>query len=315
MSSKILLIAASVVWLVIGQTVRGEVVLIDDFEQGVRGDIWKKWPEADETLKTDESANHTPAGMQSARAYEADPYGYAAYADFGATAGAVRAEVWIHDPLDDDGLDYDRPVSIMLALVGASDEPESWTDYLQFGVCAWYDDGFTSRYTVRTKYHDTSGLGYIRTQTYRKQGWTKLAIEADAHRDGGQARFYIDDQLVATSKRSCKVDLQYVRLGLNFKSYDNIWYDDVMVEVDPIPVCHTPRFDADGDSDVDQDDFGVFQRCFTGAANAFDCHMCRCMDGNVNERVDEADLVSFTACLSGPSVPAPAGCDSGLPLP
>src|SRR5690606_16549338 len=102
---------------------QAEVVLSDDFEQGVRGDVWFKWPQESsdipvDTLHTSDSANHTPDGELSARAWEADPAGYAAYADFGATSGTVRAETWIYDPFEDQGLDTSRPVSIMLALIG-----------------------------------------------------------------------------------------------------------------------------------------------------------------------------------------------------
>src|SRR5690606_36430544 len=31
------------------------------------------------------------------------------------------------------------------------------------------------------------------------------------------------------------------------------------------PACGNPRFDADGDGDVDMDDFGALQRCYRGA--------------------------------------------------
>jgi hypothetical protein len=289
----------------------GQTVLFDDFEQGVQGDIWKKWPEATETLQTDASVNHTPDGTKSARAVEADPHGYASYADFGATPGMVRAETWIYDEFQDDGTVFARPVSIMLALVGAAPDPVQYTDYLQLGVVSWYSGGFSREYMIRTKYNDDNHLGYIPTGVFRKQGWTKLAIEADAHRNGGAVRFYIDGQLVGTSKRACRADLQYVRLGVNFKSYDNIWYDDVLVQVDPIPPCYEPRFDADGDEDVDQEDFSFFQLCFGGAG----CNACRCMNSNGDGIVDVGDLAAFEACAGGPTVPAAAACDDGLPPP
>jgi len=82
--------------------------------------------------------------------------------------------------------------------------------------------------------------------------------------------------------------------------------------------CHDPFADADGDTDVDQDDFGVFQACFTGAnpsPGAFDPEMCRCLDLDENSAVDEDDYGAFELCASGPDVPADASCDDGLPLP
>jgi hypothetical protein len=62
-------------------------------------------------------------------------------------------------------------------------------------------------------------------------------------------RFYIDDRLVGVSQRTEGEPLRYVRLGLNFKSYDNFWYDDVRVLA--ARPCNTTLQDADGDGDVD----------------------------------------------------------------
>lgn len=315
-----LLTAVSLAVLLMVASVQGETVLFDDFEEGVRGDIWKKWPagpeEVIETLQTDSSVNHTPDGEQSARAYESDPAGYCSYADFGATAGEVVAETWVFDPFDDVGTDFDRPVSIMLALIGEAEEPDQYTDYLQLGVISWYDpQGKTQKYYARTKYNDDRGLGFIPTGVFRRQGWIHLKIVADAYVDGGAVRFYIDDQEVASSFRDGQADLQYVRLGVNFKTYDNIWYDDVKVDVDDQAACHEVRFDVDGDLDVDQEDFGTYQRCFTGPFGAYGLPACRCVDADVNGRVDLDDLAAFQNCASGPAIPANPDCDDALPPP
>jgi hypothetical protein len=78
-------------------------------------------------------------------------------------------------------------------------------------------------------------------------GWTKLSIEADDYASGGAVRFYIDNSLVGSSFRAganggagglSQVDLRYVRIGNNRKSYENIWYDDVRVSV-PEPASAT----------------------------------------------------------------------------
>ena len=80
----------------------------DDFEPtGVDHGVWMKWPEADEIPFSDCNPEHnhtdTLGATCSARAEEADPWGYAMYADFGATSGPVYAEVYVQDPFDDDG--------------------------------------------------------------------------------------------------------------------------------------------------------------------------------------------------------------------
>jgi len=65
--------------------------------------------------------------------------------------------------------------------------------------------------------------------------------------------------------------------------------------------------DFDRDGDVDSDDFGHLQRCFSGLAPQSDPS---CFDASLNDdgRVDSADLLIFDGCYSGPNVPAAAGC-------
>lgn len=71
--------------------------------------------------------------------------------------------------------------------------------------------------------------------------------------------------------------------------------------------CHRPVFDADGDTDVDHDDFAHFKVCYTAGNGASDT--CGCFDSNGDRRVDAADLNAFAACFSGPDRPAEAACD------
>ncbi len=71
--------------------------------------------------------------------------------------------------------------------------------------------------------------------------------------------------------------------------------------------CNTPAADADGDHDVDLDDFGVFQRCYgTGSVDARG--VCRCMDldatGASADQIDNADFIAFKACAGGAHRPA-----------
>lgn len=76
--------------------------------------------------------------------------------------------------------------------------------------------------------------------------------------------------------------------------------------------CQKPFADADGDGDVDQEDFGVWQACFSGEGTpAGDA--CACFDRDYGEQgdgdIDTTDLTAFVKCLSGPMVPAAAECE------
>src|SRR5690606_1474222 len=66
--------------------------------------------------------------------------------------------------------------------------------------------------------------------------------------------------------------------------------------------------DLDRDGDVDQDDFGHFQACITGADEPQtlpDCVRARLDD---DADVDADDFNLFAACVSGPTIPAVPPC-------
>ncbi len=78
---------------------------------------------------------------------------------------------------------------------------------------------------------------------------------------------------------------------------------------------HTLTQDADGDSDVDLADFGIFQDCFNGPNRSWlptaDAAKCSCLDANGDMDVDLNDYGVFQACFNGPNRPAPQPlCDS-----
>lgn len=79
--------------------------------------------------------------------------------------------------------------------------------------------------------------------------------------------------------------------------------------------CNNPRFDFDGDLDVDQEDYGLFQACYSGIVEA-DVN-CRCMNSDGDIDIDQTDITAFEACAltSGPSIPAAQDCDDALPPP
>lgn len=77
--------------------------------------------------------------------------------------------------------------------------------------------------------------------------------------------------------------------------------------------CSLTWADADGDSDVDMDDFGVFQGCFTGSAAGYDfAGYCGCFDRAGGAGVDLADFAAFAQCATGASVPAAVGCGGNI---
>jgi hypothetical protein len=221
----------------------------DDFESGVQGSIWTKWTgSSQEILQTSTSHNHTPAGSKAALAVEADPTAYSGYAEFGSTADSIRAEVYLFEDLTHDGTNPAQPVTNMLCLVGDTGGSIGFgADYLQIGVVPFWPGGSTT-YGFRTAYGDA---GHGNSQSFgvpRKQGWTKLAIEADSIASGGQVRFYIDDVLMPITSQRTATNLRWVRLGNNSKSYENFWYDDVKVTPEPasllllgLPLCLVRR--------------------------------------------------------------------------
>jgi hypothetical protein len=83
-----------------------------------------------------------------------------------------------------------------------------------------------------------------------------------------------------------------------------------------MPPFITPlRRDRDGDGDVDQDDFGALQLCYTGADDpndAFDYARCDCFDADQDGDIDIVDVGEFALCSSGPAVLADPMCGAML---
>jgi hypothetical protein len=75
--------------------------------------------------------------------------------------------------------------------------------------------------------------------------------------------------------------------------------------------CPDPFADINSDGYVDQADFGLFQRCWTGAAGGIP-DGCRCLDHSGNGGIDIEDFQAFLICAaqSGPTIPVPKSCDN-----
>lgn len=93
----------------------------------------------------------------------------------------------------------------------------------------------------------------------------------------------------------------------NIAATSELILDNLKVEIVGQEACNTPWADADGDGDVDMNDFAVFQRCFTGAATGL-LPGCNCFDRNANSAVGTDDFNKFKLCGSGAGVPANPLC-------
>lgn len=61
-------------------------------------------------------------------------------------------------------------------------------------------------------------------------------------------------------------------------------------------------FDLDGDQDVDQSDFGLFQACMTGSGKGPPAPGCETADVDHDSDIDRDDVAAFKNCVSGPNV-------------
>jgi len=66
--------------------------------------------------------------------------------------------------------------------------------------------------------------------------------------------------------------------------------------------CPVPFADADRDGDVDHDDFGAWQVCYTGLGAGVPTG-CECFNRDKDTDIDAADFAAFSDCYSGPNVP------------
>jgi hypothetical protein len=69
------------------------------------------------------------------------------------------------------------------------------------------------------------------------------------------------------------------------------------------------RADADRDHDVDQDDFGRFQRCLSTGATSLVDPSCVKFDFDGNGSIGLTDSETFLNCVSGPGIPVDVDCD------
>jgi hypothetical protein len=68
----------------------------------------------------------------------------------------------------------------------------------------------------------------------------------------------------------------------------------------------TPDFDGDGD--VDSQDFGHLQECFTGGLSPVQDPACKDARMDSDSDIDESDAARFLSCMSGPGQPYDIHC-------
>jgi len=68
-----------------------------------------------------------------------------------------------------------------------------------------------------------------------------------------------------------------------------------------VTCCPYPFADGDHDGDVDQDDFGLFQVCFTNEGGG-EPPGCECYNRDDDSDVDGADFQAFGDCWTGANV-------------
>lgn len=171
----------------------------------------------------------------------------------------------------------------------------------------------------------TPADGWVTSSVPRSRAWHTMEIVVHPYTGNlGDVEFWIDGQLIAQGHRmpgtGTGVDVQYLHLGGDpalltttnvANTFEEFWYDEVA-----LTACYNPRPDVDGDTDVDQADFGRFQACLTGPANPldlvnplFDRAACACFDLDGDQDVDAADFDGFVTCAGGPEVAADPDCD------
>ena len=102
--------------------------------------------------------------------------------------------------------------------------------------------------------------------------------------------------------------LRYVRLLVTDAGTDNYARIPEFQVFGPAPPPVGYQGDFDGDDDVDQADFGHFQRCLTGPGIAQSDPLCTKAKLDADSDVDQDDFGIFQACMSGPNETPNGAC-------
>lgn len=189
------------------------------------------------------------------------------------------------------------PTNNVLAIVWA--EADTSTLTVVRGTTAvqpntWYHFAMVYDGTDIRFYLDGTLQGEVLAPNLMGPGSAPIAIGNDRTAGNGTRGFYglldkivISDHVIAPT--------EFMTAGVGFDPCLGMW-------------CNVPFADDDNDDDVDMDDFGAFQRCFSetpGIPNE-----CKCFDRDGDEDVDVTDFGAFKLCATGPGIvwTATPGC-------
>lgn len=176
------------------------------------------------------------------------------------------------------------------ALVLSTDKAALMHAFMPVGMSA-VPMNTTDRFHVYRMTRDADGLYW---QLYIDN--RRFASVAHQHSAGNQLSFSrvgFGDFAFPVAANGCHVLIDYIR-----------WHQGTNAPHDP---CHAPFPDHDGDGDVDQEDFGVFQTCLTEGLSGI-LPGCSCFDYDYSDAIDGVDFDAFAACMSGSGVPAKPTC-------
>jgi hypothetical protein len=109
----------------------------------------------------------------------------------------------------------------------------------------------------------------------------------------------------STASWGCDTTVQPLPAQGGSGSENRIWWHEIRIQGES--QCGTPSPDADRDTDVDMNDFGVFQQCFAGTGQPFPStaggYPCTCFDRNQDQSIDQADFVEFQNCATRDKLP------------
>ncbi|MBP7933710.1 MAG: hypothetical protein KA354_03585 [Phycisphaerae bacterium] len=198
----------------------------------------------------------------------------------------------------------------------------------------------TKNWWLRAQAFDVAGGVRVRARTWMEgttepEEWQiQCTDREDPYPSGGVGLVAQEDGPTTNSNDMSWVDLDdfSARTMPEMQCYNNIDDDgngltdcaDPNCAGTPACSCRDPFADLDGDSDVDQVDFGLWQLCFSGPAGIpFDPDACACLDRDDSNAdhlfnppddgdgdVDMDDFAKFAACYSGPGIPADKACDN-----
>ncbi|MGQ9651519.1 MAG: discoidin domain-containing protein [Phycisphaerae bacterium] len=98
--------------------------------------------------------------------------------------------------------------------------------------------------------------------------------------------------------------VRYVRLYVTDAGVDN---HARIPEFEVLGVFPGYRGDMDGDADVDQTDFGVFQACYTTVGNPIP-PACSAAELDHDNAIGQSDFALFVQCLGGEGIAPPISC-------